>query len=1078
MEEEKKMEIEEELIDKKGNVFNRELAEKAMYGETEELNEIVKDSREIYLNEIRYRKTIQMNNYLNDIYLVNQNWYNKWKEYVKYPQIKKTCKNPEIYLKIKPLIYKAKPENNPGIILNKDLLPEFNENILQNYEEPVIKTNLQNKKDYRILPKESFEILNKRFGCDYILKGKNTIDRISKKKVYNYTSKHFHLILIPNKKVLQENQKLIDINVYIPEFTTGKELNIFLSKIFNADYNKKYKEFIGIDELNEKSIKIYYLTSDERKNDFVSFFEKNIAKFKNGEKVDGSDYLKSFGEKTQMIQIPCLYFVLEFSELEEGEYFINIPFNIESEEESTMLGAQIYPRYNENNFYNRNPSENQNYGNSYENIISRKKEELSNLPLDKNDNKHGLVGLENIGNTCYMNTGLQCLSNCTILTNYFLNDYYVQFINKNNPIGSKGKLAEAYSEIIKHIWYGQQNSLEPYNFKEIIGEIRPMFKGYQQQDSQEFISFLLDGLHEDLNKVLKKPYIEQKDNLKFNSDIEEFIYYKKNFLTRNQSLIVDLFYGIFKSILYCPNPNCKNISNTFDPFAIISLSLNSQTETVSKNIEVYFLYENLKFRMLAFEMDIKKDLSIKRFRQKINYLLQVGVYGFEMFLLKDDTPILIDESEYNLMEELIGTNNKIFLCQIGSNIFIQYNEDIKNAYNQIIMNNDYITNKGNEFDKLNEIKSDKEEEIDKENWIRCVFDNYTYDIDHLNEEDKNNYPPKERFKPSRIFYVCKDWSNKTLFDFFYDNFSPIYDENNSFSQNLESYASDTENFYINPYFNLIYSIHDEKKYPFFLFFNGTSLIFDDEDTSMNIEKTENNIGKIFSISNKRYLIKEEIEKINSEVGKSIKDYQLNFNIVWYPNYLSKIKNVYEPQRIRKSFSYFTEIDGADLDLFNLFQNFSRKEKLTEGNKWFCPKCKEHQLAEKKMEIYSCPEILIIHLKRFKNISKLGNLVNFPIKGLDMGKYIYNIEEDKDYIYDLFGVANHQGGLSGGHYYAYCYNNIENKWYSFNDSRVDEIDTNNIVTKNAYILFYKKRNSNYPVIEELYNKPFEDIKYGI
>ena len=56
--------------------------------------------------------------------------------------------------------------------------------------------------------------------------------------------------------------------------------------------------------------------------------------------------------------------------------------------------------------------------------------------------------------------------------------------------------------------------------------------------------------------------------------------------------------------------------------------------------------------------------------------------------------------------------------------------------------------------------------------------------------------------------------------------------------------------------------------------------------------------------------------------------------------------------------------------------------------------------------------------------------------------------------------------------------MKNKWYSFNDSRVDEIDTNNIVTKNAYILFYKKRNSNYPVIEELYNKPFEDIKYGI
>ena len=91
--------------------------------------------------------------------------------------------------------------------------------------------------------------------------------------------------------------------------------------------------------MNENTIKIYYLTSDE--SDFVSFFEKNIEKFKNGEKVDGSDYLKRFGEKTQMIQIQYLYFVLEFSELEEGEYFINIPFKIEKEEGSTILGSHI-----------------------------------------------------------------------------------------------------------------------------------------------------------------------------------------------------------------------------------------------------------------------------------------------------------------------------------------------------------------------------------------------------------------------------------------------------------------------------------------------------------------------------------------------------------------------------------------------------------------------------------------------------------------------------------------------------------------------------------------------------------------
>ena len=176
------MEIEEELVDKKGIIFKREQAEKAFQGDTKESNEIVKEAREIFVNEIRYRKKILMVLYNNEVYLVNQTWYNNWKKYVEYNKIKKTSRNPEIYIKIKPLIYKPKPENYPGKILNKVLIPEQNEPFIQNYEEPVMKPFLENKKDFRILPKESFDILNKRFGCDYILKGAFTRNRVLKKK--------------------------------------------------------------------------------------------------------------------------------------------------------------------------------------------------------------------------------------------------------------------------------------------------------------------------------------------------------------------------------------------------------------------------------------------------------------------------------------------------------------------------------------------------------------------------------------------------------------------------------------------------------------------------------------------------------------------------------------------------------------------------------------------------------------------------------------------------------------------------------------------------------------------------------
>ena len=93
----------------------------------------------------------------------------------------------------------------------------------------------------------------------------------------------------------------------------------------------------------------------------------------------------------------------------------------------------------------------------------------------------------------------------------------------------------------------------------------------------------------------------------------------------------------------------------------------------------------------------------------------------------------------------------------------------------------------------------------------------------------------------------------------------------------------------------------------------------------------------------------------------------------------------------------------------------------------------------------------------------------------MGKYlIYNENTNNDNIYDLFAVANHFGGLHFGHYIAYCKNKIENKWFEFNDSNVSEIDESKIVSSSAYVLFYKKRNSFYQNIEDLYQKVFEII----
>lgn len=96
-----------------------------------------------------------------------------------------------------------------------------------------------------------------------------------------------------------------------------------------------------------------------------------------------------------------------------------------------------------------------------------------------------------------------------------------------------------------------------------------------QQDCQELMSFLLDGLHEDLNRVKKKPYIEAK-NSEGRPDHVLAREAWSNYLKRNDSIVVDTFHGLLKSTLVCPE--CEHVSVTFDPFCYLSLPLPNKKE--------------------------------------------------------------------------------------------------------------------------------------------------------------------------------------------------------------------------------------------------------------------------------------------------------------------------------------------------------------------------------------------------------------------------------------------------------------------------------------------------------------------
>ncbi|XP_046979817.1 ubiquitin carboxyl-terminal hydrolase 32 [Schistocerca americana] len=184
--------------------------------------------------------------------------------------------------------------------------------------------------------------------------------------------------------------------------------------------------------------------------------------------------------------------------------------------------------------------------------------------------ERGATGLNNLGNTCFMNAALQCVSNTRALTQYFTSNMHLYELNRANPLGMKGHIAKRYGDLIHDIWSGTAKTIAPLKLRWTIGKYAPRFNGFQQHDSQELLAFLLDGLHEDLNRVHDRPYVELKDS-DGRPDVIVAQEAWENHILRNKSIIVDLFHGQLKSKVTCKV--CGHESVRFDPFNYLSLPL-------------------------------------------------------------------------------------------------------------------------------------------------------------------------------------------------------------------------------------------------------------------------------------------------------------------------------------------------------------------------------------------------------------------------------------------------------------------------------------------------------------------------
>ena len=177
-----------------------------------------------------------------------------------------------------------------------------------------------------------------------------------------------------------------------------------------------------------------------------------------------------------------------------------------------------------------------------------------------------LIGLNNIGATCYMNASLQCLSNTRELTDFFLNSYKEK--KKKNHI-----IACEYYDLIKNLWDEKNNNkpYSPYSFKEVLSKENPLFEGVQANDSKDLINFLIERLHQELNSINENKNLENMNQINQTNESEMLKIFLIDFTSRFNSPISNLFYGILETKSQCKG--CNIIKFNFQVYSFLEFPL-------------------------------------------------------------------------------------------------------------------------------------------------------------------------------------------------------------------------------------------------------------------------------------------------------------------------------------------------------------------------------------------------------------------------------------------------------------------------------------------------------------------------
>ncbi|KAF9976634.1 CSN-associated deubiquitinating enzyme Ubp12 [Actinomortierella ambigua] len=797
----------------------------------------------------------------------------------------------------------------------------------------------------------------------------------------------------------------------------------------------------------------------------------------------------------------------------------------------------------------------------------------------------GICGLQNLGNTCFMNSALQCLSNTPDLTAYFLANAWQDELNPDNPLGMEGEVAKAYANLIGKLWNGTARSFAPREFKSTIGRFAPTFTGYQQHDSQELLAFLMDGLHEDLNRIKKKPYNEVPDSDgRPDEEVAKICWDLHK--ARNDSIIVDLFQGQYKSTLVCPA--CNKVSVTFDPFMYLSLPLPISKKWVGN---VTFVPYDPTRKLVDIRISMPKGSSMKQLLERVasltgsdaSRLFAAEIYSHKFFKIheKHDPVEILQENDITFIYELPVANfatsedyTVVPVFHMGSDPLTSrygsgryshrghpmmvavtkeeamdpeavYAEIMRQSQRYTTVNLHQLARKprassvemqsqdgdamadepnGDEImeaaDSQPATPADKALEDDASVTRRlCIISAYTPTVSRYsrghpytmgphaatqpNSHDLHDIFERARPKASMMGHAIASSSVSSRWD------DPEDDHANEMGmsslQTLTGGDSPPGSGVSSP------SSPDkldeielaEEEDPATLG-SMASLDFASPLGSMNgsngtasgrvatkgafapaVAKPpaqpvilpgelvyvhwDEDVGSVVFKEKQRSYMRPTFKISTAHSDESDQEDKAD-QALWDV----RDEKIVDPILQEELDQALSSKNKKVITLEDCLSEYTKEEQLGEDDLWYCPSCKEHRQATKKLDIWKLPDLLVVHLKRFSHTrswrDKIDAFVDFPITGLDLrGKALQ--EEGDENIYDLYGVSNHMGGLGGGHYTAYAKNAKSEEWFNFDDSHVSPVNKlDSIKSSNAYLLFYRRRGA--PVREYEHRPPKE------